>query len=129
MSLGHLRCLHQLFIGPAIPLTQPAMLASAAESPVNAHHYTGQSDVFHLAAHLAEKVARNHPFGDGNKRTSLLAADVSLRLNGRSLMTRDEGQSDSLAKAQVHIVTGHWNVDALARHYEKISDPSAGGET
>lgn len=53
------------------------MLESAVTSPVNHEHY-GQTDLFQLAGILAERVALNAAFRDGNKRTALCAT-CSLR--------------------------------------------------
>lgn len=43
-----------------------------------------------LAASLASGIARNHPFVDGNKRTSLIAAELFLELNSCELVASDE---------------------------------------
>lgn len=43
-----------------------------------------------LAASLAFGLARNHPFIDGNKRASLVAAELFLHLNGSELVASDE---------------------------------------
>ena len=46
-------------------------------------------DVIEQAAALFESLAQNHPFIDGNKRTSITAAAVFLRLNGYKLFFND----------------------------------------
>jgi len=43
-----------------------------------------------LAASLAYGLSRNHPFIDGNKRASLVAAELFLQLNGMELIASDE---------------------------------------
>lgn len=48
-------------------------------------HYAKADDVFQLTANLAKKIMKNHAFQDGNKRTALVAADISLEINGYSL--------------------------------------------
>ncbi|KAJ4316486.1 hypothetical protein N0V84_007842 [Fusarium piperis] len=68
---------HVLRRGP----TQPTMLQSAADSPLNNCHY-GEKDVFRLAGILAERIILNHSFSDGNKRAAFLAADMFLKING-----------------------------------------------
>lgn len=60
------------------------MLESALARPLNAWSY-GEQDLHELAALLAEGIARNHLFVDGNKRTALLAAYTFLYLNGLEL--------------------------------------------
>lgn len=81
---------------------QRPRLESATSSPINQHHYTSTGDVFYLAAVLAQKIMLNHPFSDGNKRASVAAADMFLRLNGfqltqgeKSPLTSSEGCVDS----------------------------------
>lgn len=70
--------------GVANPLLQPSYLESALASPLNHHYYGGTTNIFPLAALVAEKLALNHPFYDGNKRTALFSMDMFLRLNGES---------------------------------------------
>jgi death on curing protein len=41
--------------------------------------------VIEEAAALMESIAKNHPFIDGNKRTTFAATDVFLRINGYRL--------------------------------------------
>jgi death-on-curing protein len=65
-------------------LRDEGLLESALARPQNIAAY-GDPSVFDLAAAYAFGIARNHPFIDGNKRTSLLAAYSFLRLNGRHL--------------------------------------------
>ena len=59
------------------------MLDSALARPQQRHAYGDPPpDLADLAASLAFGLARNHPFVDGNKRVSLGACLVFLRLNG-----------------------------------------------
>jgi death-on-curing protein len=43
-----------------------------------------------LAASYAHGIAKNHPFIDGNKRTSLVIAELFLNLNGIEFTASDE---------------------------------------
>ena len=56
------------------------MLDSALDRPRNKWSYEG-ADLPELAAAYAFGIARNHPFVDGNKRTSLLALYTFLGVN------------------------------------------------
>jgi death-on-curing protein len=47
-------------------------------------------DMAALAATLAFGLAKNHGFVDGNKRTSAVATETFLALNGRKLTANDE---------------------------------------
>ncbi|MCO5130567.1 MAG: type II toxin-antitoxin system death-on-curing family toxin [Xanthobacteraceae bacterium] len=67
--------------GGADGLRDQGMLESALERPRNRWLYE-QDDLAELAAAYAFGIARNHPFVDGNKRTSLLALYTFLGVNG-----------------------------------------------
>src|SRR6266566_3884973 len=58
--------------GGASGLRDEGMLESALDRPKNRWSYE-QVELAELAAAYAFGIARNHPFVDGNKRTSLLA--------------------------------------------------------
>lgn len=65
-------------------LRDRGLLASALGRPQQLTAY-GKPSVFDLAAAYAHVLAKNHPFVDGNKRTTLMASYVFLRLNGHRL--------------------------------------------
>jgi death-on-curing protein len=67
--------------GGASGLRDEGMLDSALDRPRNKWSYEG-ADLPELAAACAFGIARNHPFVDGNKRTSLLALYTFLGVNG-----------------------------------------------
>lgn len=67
--------------GGAGGLRDEGMLESALDRPRNKWQYE-QAGLAELAAAYAYGIARNHPFVDGNKRTSLLALYTFLGLNG-----------------------------------------------
>jgi death-on-curing protein len=67
--------------GGASGLRDEGMLESALDRPRNKWAYEN-TELPELAAAYAFAIARNHPFVDGNKRTSLLAIYTFLGLNG-----------------------------------------------
>lgn len=73
----------------------PGMLESALARPKN-QWANGEDDHMALAAAYAFGVARNHPFGDGNKRTAWVLARLFLRLNGHRI---EFGPDDAIATA------------------------------
>lgn len=73
----------------------PGMLESFLARPKNQWAY-GEDDHMALAAAYAFGVARNHPFGDGNKRTAWVLARLFLRLNGHRI---EFGPDDAIATA------------------------------
>lgn len=60
------------------------MLESALAAPRQQFAYGGP-DLFELAACYGHRLARNHPFGDGNKRTAWVCSRLFLRLNGSDI--------------------------------------------
>lgn len=64
------------------------LLESALDRPHNQHAY-GEASITRLAASYAFGISRNHPFLDGNKRTSLVVAELFLELNGYELTASD----------------------------------------
>jgi death on curing protein len=67
--------------GGASGLRDEGMLESALDRPKNKWAYES-AELAELAASYAFGIARNHPFVDGNKRTSLLALYTFLGVNG-----------------------------------------------
>jgi death on curing protein len=64
------------------------LLESALARPRNQFAY-GETSAVRLAASHAFGISRNHPFLDGNKRTSLVIAELFLELNGFALTATD----------------------------------------
>ena len=64
------------------------LLESALTRPRNQFAY-GETTIVRLAASYAFGISRNHPFLDGNKRTSLVVAELFLAFNGVELMATD----------------------------------------
>ncbi|KAI1114866.1 hypothetical protein F5Y14DRAFT_156859 [Nemania sp. NC0429] len=93
--------------GVANPLLQPSYLESALASPLNHHYYSGTTNIFHLAALVAEKLALNHPFYDGNKRTALFSMDMFLRLNGRVSILALQSTLERRSKIPGDAATAH----------------------
>jgi death-on-curing protein len=74
--------------GGASGLRDEGALDSALHRPIDLAAYR-QPDIFDLAAAYAFGLARNHPFTDGNKRTSLVVTELFLDLNGWELAADD----------------------------------------
>ena len=64
------------------------LLESALARPQNQFPY-GEHALPRLAASYSFGISRNHPFLDGNKRTSLVVAELFLDLNGLGLTASD----------------------------------------
>jgi len=72
--------------GGAAGLRDQGQLASAMFRPQSGYY----DDLIAEAAALWESLAINHPFVDGNKRTSLIVTDVFLQLNGLLIDIADD---------------------------------------
>ena len=67
------------------------LLQSALQAPVNAWHYVEPvPDLCALAALYGVRLAKNHPFSDGNKRTAAVITELFLRVNRLSITASDE---------------------------------------
>ena len=64
------------------------LLESAMARPRNQFAH-GERSITRLAASYAFGLSRNHPFLDGNKRTSVVVAELFLELNGSELTATD----------------------------------------
>lgn len=64
------------------------LLESAMARPRDSYAY-GDRSLTRLAAQYAFGLSRNHPFIDGNKRTSLAVTELYLALNGTELAASD----------------------------------------
>lgn len=85
------------------------LLESALARPQQVWAYEDpQPDMFMLAAWLIVGIARNHPFNDANKRSSLSSGLTFLELNGISL------NADNPSAVLTMIGVAEGSIDALA---------------
>jgi death on curing protein len=96
--------------GGAGGLRDESMLESALDRPRNRWAYE-QAELAELAAAYAFGIARNHPFVDGNKRTSLLALYTFLGLNGIDFVV---AEADAAAMI-LALAAGEVSEDGLTR--------------
>lgn len=95
--------------GGASGLRDEGLLESALSAPKNHFEYE-QADVFQLAAAYAFALTSNHPFVDGNKRTSFAAAGIFLELNGCRL----EAAEPDAVGAVLALSKGELNADGFS---------------
>jgi death-on-curing protein len=73
--------------------------------------------VFEKAAAMFHSVINNHPFFDGNKRTSLFSAVLFLEYNGWQVnFSRNDGVKFTL---QAH--NGDWSIEKIASWFKEHS--------
>lgn len=89
-------------------------LESALARPKNLSAY-GEPDAGALAAAYASGIARNHPFVDGNKRTSWVIARLFLMANGIEL---DFDKADAI-RTMFMLAAGELSEDELAEWFRE----------
>lgn len=95
------------------------LLESALARAPNKQAY-GETDLCALAAAYAYGVARNHPFGDGTKRTALVVCELFLDLNN-VVLTADDAEC---VVTFLSLAAGDLEEDALA-HWLHANSKSA----
>ena len=96
--------------GGASGLRDEGMLQSALDRPKN-RWACEKAELAELAAAHAFGIARNHPFVDGNKRTSLLALYTFLGVNGVDFVVPDA----EAAAMILSLAAGEVNEEGLTR--------------
>jgi death-on-curing protein len=94
--------------GGAAGIRDHAMLESAMARPLNLVAY-GAAGAPELAASYAFRIARNHPFVDGNKRTAAVVSEIFLMLNGYRLACSDV----ELVVTFLQLAAGELSIEAL----------------
>lgn len=84
--------------GGPVGIRDLTMLESALARPRNLNGYEPESSAFDLAAAYSFGIAMDHPFVDGNKRTTLVTGLVFLEINGFNL-TAPEAETASVFEA------------------------------
>lgn len=100
-------------------LRDRGLLESAMARPRNQFAY-GERALPRLAASHAFGISRNHPFLDGNKRTSLVVAELFLALNGMELTASDA----ECVATFLSLAAGEISEDELAEWVEGNSAPA-----
>ena len=92
------------------------LLESALFRPKNQLNY-GTPNIFDLAAAYAYGIVKNHPFIDGNKRTSYVVVRTFLKLNGYDI------QASAIEKYQTWIALANNQISEaeLAKWIEEKS--------
>jgi death-on-curing protein len=81
------------------------LLLSALARPKNVWAFSSpKPDLIRLAASYAFGIAKNHPFFDGNKRTSLIVCHTFLRVNGCRLVAAQAEQVSAILR----LAAGEW---------------------
>ena len=75
--------------------------------------------VFLKAAAIAHEIVSSHPFVDGNKRTALLAAGATLRLNG----FEPDSSTEDEVRTMLALANGDRSLEQFAAWLEEHSFP------
>ncbi len=84
--------------------------------------YEPESDLARLAADYAFGICSSHPFRDGNKRISFLAAVMFLGLNGLDLIAPEEEVVETI----VALASGKLDEETLAAWIRSRTQPRPG---
>ncbi len=95
--------------GGATGLRDLRLLESALARPRNVYAYDSPT-LAALAASYAFGIANNHPFLDGNKRTSFVVAELFLAVNGMDLAVND----DDVVMTWLKLASGQMSESDLA---------------
>ena len=79
----------------------------------------GEPNLFELAAAYVFGIARNHPFADGNKRTSFLSAYVFLRIHGFQI----EAEQGQIIAFMQEVAAGNVDETGIAAFLKDFSIP------
>ncbi|MBF0292035.1 MAG: type II toxin-antitoxin system death-on-curing family toxin [Nitrospinae bacterium] len=90
------------------------LLESALARPRQLYSY-GAADLCALAAVYSGGIAQNHPFVDGNKRSSFMSAYIFLERNGLRV-TASEADT---AQVMIDLASGKTKEDVLAEWFRK----------
>jgi death on curing protein len=86
------------------------LLEGALSRPLHHLAFAEAPDLAHLAAILAHGLVANHPFVDGNKRTSAAVTELFLNINGYELTANDT----ALVGTWLALASGEINESAMA---------------
>lgn len=95
------------------------LLESALARPQNLAAYA-EPDIAAMAAAYGFGIARNHPFLDGNKRTSYVVALSFLRLNGIDVRADEAPRLDLWLRLAAGEVTEEQLAEWLRSHSVKV---------
>lgn len=80
----------QIAVHGGLPgLRDRGLLEGCLQRPLQHFYFADDPDIAHLAAILAHGLVANHPFVDGNKRSSAAVTELFLGLNGYELAADD----------------------------------------
>ena len=84
--------------------------------------YEPESDLVRLAADYAFGICSTHPFRDGNKRISFLAAVIFLGLNGLDFVAPE----DEVVERMLALASGNLDEEAVAEWIRSRTEPRPG---
>ncbi len=108
--------------GGADGIRDLGLLESALARPVNKFAY-GETAIAALAAAYGFGISRNHPFIDGNKRTSLASMIVFLGLNGIDLDAPPEAATAMILGLAAGEITEDVLASWIADHIRPLDAP------
>ena len=108
--------------GGLIGIRDENALEAALARPRQRWSYDPESDLARLAAAYAFGLSTAHPFRDGNKRISFLAAVIFLGLNGFDVFA----PADEVVERMVALAAGELDEEAVADWLRGRTEPRPG---
>lgn len=119
LNVDHIKVIHRRMIsefGGATTLRDSGLLESAVMLP--AAQFGGKflhTGIPAMGAAYLFHLCRNHPFGDGNKRTALASAEIFLLLNDHSL----DADDDQLEALTIGVATSSITKDEVVAFFRR----------
>jgi death-on-curing protein len=123
MELGDAVIFHDMELaahGGSAGLREPGMLESAIMRPRNLWAYTdAPPSLTRLAAAYAFGISSNHPFVDGNKRTSLVVSFAFLDTSGVAVTASQEDAYETILR----LAAGEIGEQQIAQWFDRNTAP------
>jgi death-on-curing protein len=103
------------------------LIESAVKRPESYTHYAGSYNLDTICALLIDSLARYHGFRDGNKRTALMTAIYTYKLNGVHFVASVE-MNTAFDELVMWVVTKKPGVPDIYRRLEKLRSLYEGKE-
>jgi len=111
---------HQMLLaehGGASGIRDEILLDSALNRPRQRFAYSDTLSIYELASSYCYRLAKNHPFIDGNKRVALTVAAIFLEINGYSLVAPEANTVVIIEQ----LAAGNITEDELANWFKEWS--------
>jgi death-on-curing protein len=104
-----------------------SLIHSAVSRPESYTQYVDSYDLDTICALLIDSIARYHGFNDGNKRTALMTALLTYKLNGVSFRATKKLNLD-FEELVLWVVKEKPEIETISEKLKEIKGPHVGGK-